>query len=74
MIKNGKIPTYIFVGLIVVLFIVSFNYWKLMEKNDMFKKSLYANEDKLNELIEKKVQVEKQIEVKSPQKKLFIKD
>jgi hypothetical protein len=71
MFVNGRIPSYLFIMIGFLLLIVTFNYWKLMEKNKMFKMTLYASEEKLSELIERKVHVEKQIEINENQMKFF---
>lgn len=71
MFVNGRIPAYLFIMIGFLLLIVTFNYWKLMEKNKMFKMTLYASEEKLSELIERKVHVEKQIEINENQMKFF---
>jgi hypothetical protein len=71
MFASGRIPVYLFVMIVFLLLIVTFNYWKLMEKNKMFKKSLYVSEEKLNELIERKVHVEKQVEINEKQMKFY---
>ena len=71
MFVSGRIPTYLFIMIVFLLLIVTFNYWKLVEKNKMFKMSLYVSEEKLTELIESKVHVEKQVEVNENQMKFF---
>ncbi len=60
MIRNSRTPTLLVVGLIVIIIILLYNYWNLLEHNNVLRDRLLSNEDKLSDLNEKKSLLEKQ--------------
>ena len=60
MILNSRTPTLLVVGLIVIIIILLYNYWNLLEHNNVLRDRLLSNEDKLSDLNEKKSLLEKQ--------------
>lgn len=71
MIRNGRTPTLLLVGLVILILIISYNHWSLSQKNVALKDALFLKEEKLNDLMEKKAYVEKQVNINSDRIKYF---
>lgn len=63
MIRNSKTPNLLVIGLVVIIIIISYNYYSLLQKNRTLKEALFINEEKISELVDKKAYVEKQNEL-----------
>jgi chromosome segregation ATPase len=71
MIRNSKTPTFVIIGLCVLLLIFVYKYWNLSDQNNFLSERLISNEDKLSNLNEKKAYLEKQGDIASGKIKLF---
>ncbi|CAF0712973.1 unnamed protein product [Brachionus calyciflorus] len=71
MIRNGRTPTILLIALIVIILIISYNNWSLSQRNITLRDALIAKDEKLNDIMEKKAYVEKQIGVNSDRIKYF---
>ncbi len=71
MIRNSKTPTFVFIGLCIILFVMTYNYWNLTEENNMLNQNIILAEDKITNLIEKKAYLEKQTDINSEKVKMF---
>ena len=60
MIRNSRTPTLLLIGMVVVLIIITYNYWNLLERNKTLSDRLINSEEKLSDLNEKKAMLEKQ--------------
>lgn len=60
MMRGGKSPNMLVVGLLVIVLFVSYNYWSLSQRNTVLKNVLVADQEKLNEIEEKKIYSDKQ--------------
>jgi uncharacterized protein HemX len=60
MIKNGRTPSLLLVALIIVIFIISYNYWGLSQKASYLNENLIIDQEKLNILADTKGSLEKQ--------------
>jgi uncharacterized protein HemX len=60
MIKNGRTPSLLLIALIIVIFIISYNYWGLSQKATYLKENLIIDQEKLNILADTKGSLEKQ--------------
>lgn len=71
MIRNGRTPTILLVALVLIILILCYNNWGLSQRNISLRESLMAKEEKLNDMMEKKAFVEKQIGINSDRIKYF---
>lgn len=71
MIRNGRTPTILLVALVLIILILFYNNWGLSQRNISLRESLMAKEEKLNDMMEKKAFVEKQIGINSDRIKYF---
>lgn len=60
MIRNSRTPTLLLIGMVVVIIIITYNYWSLLERNTTLSDRLINSEEKLSDLNEKKAMLEKQ--------------
>lgn len=60
MIRNSRTPTLMIVGLVIVIIIITYNYWNLLDRNTVLRDKLMMSEEKIIDLNEKKASLEKQ--------------
>ena len=60
MIRNSRTPTLMIVGLVIVIIIITYNYWNLLDRNTALRDKLMISEEKIIDLNEKKASLEKQ--------------
>lgn len=63
MIRNAKTPSILLFFLIVIILIITYNYWGLSQKNLLLKQTIIADEEKLNNIIDAKVSMDKENEL-----------
>ena len=71
MIRNSRTPTFLLIAMLIVIVVLLYNYWTVLEKNEILKVNLYKSEEKLLTLNEKKINVEKENNVNSDRIKYF---
>ena len=64
MIRSSRTPTFILIALLVVILVLTYNYWSLSEKNQAMRNLLYKAD-------EKKLLVEKENHINSGRVKYF---
>ena len=60
MFKNSRTPSLLLISLIIVIFIITYNYWGLSQKATYLKENLIIDQEKLNILADTKSLLEKQ--------------
>ncbi len=60
MIRNSRTPTLMIVGLVIVIIIITYNYWNLLDRNTVLRDKLMISEEKIIDLNENKASLEKQ--------------
>ena len=63
MIRNAKTPSILLFFLILIILIITYNYWGLSQKNLLLKQTIIADEEKLNNIIDAKVSMDKENEL-----------
>lgn len=71
MIRNGRTPTVLLVALTLIIIVISYNNWSLSQRNISLRDALIAKDEKLNDIMEKKAYVEKQLDVNADRVKYF---
>lgn len=61
MMRNSKTPTLVILCLLGVIGVVLYNYWSASQRYLRIKEALFMSEEKINELIEKKSYMDKQM-------------
>jgi peptidoglycan hydrolase CwlO-like protein len=69
--RTNRTPTFILVGLFIVIFILSYNYWLSIKTNADLEQRLVSMGDKFTDLTNKKSSVDKQNDIFSNRIKFF---
>lgn len=69
--RTYRTPAFVFIGLLVIIGILSYSYWDLVTQNNNLKLNLQTNEEKFNDVSIKKSSVDKQNEAYSNRIKYF---